>query len=245
MKHTPLQGCQFFFTTTPLPCPYLDDRMERRVVTELVGRGANDLHDILSLSGFRRSHGIAYAPACPDCNACEAVRIDVAGFVPGRSLRRVLNRNADLHGTECPPEATDDQYALFSLYIHSRHGDGDMANMVQGDYRALVEDTPVDSTLLEFRDGDGILVAGCLCDRLSDGLSAVYSFFDPTQDRRSLGTYMVLWMIERARQLDLPYVYLGYWIAESPKMAYKARFQPLETFRNGAWERFPPHHKGA
>lgn len=244
MRHTPLKGCQFFFTTTPLPCPYLDGKMERRVVTELVGRGANALHDTLSLSGFRRSHGIAYAPACPDCSACVPVRIDVAGFRPSRTQRRVANRNADLAAAERPPEATDDQYALFARYIRSRHGDGDMANMVEGDYRALVEDTPVESTVLELRDDDGILIAGCLVDRLSDGLSAVYSFFDPTLDKRSLGTFMVLWLVERARALKLPYVYLGYWIEESPKMAYKARFRPLEAFMDGRWTALPAPENG-
>lgn len=218
-----------------MPCPYLDGRIERRVVTELVGRGAPGLHDRLSLAGFRRSHGIAYAPVCPDCQECIPVRIVVDDFRPSRSQRRIQSRNHDIRGTECRPEATAEQFALFAHYLDSRHADGDMAAMTEADYRSLIEDTPIDSTLIEFRDGGGGLVAGCLVDRLGDGLSAVYSYFDPAPSNRGLGTYMVLWLIERARALSLPYVYLGYWIADSRKMAYKTRYRPLEGLIDGRW----------
>lgn len=235
MRHAPHHGCQFFFTTTAQPCPYLEGRIERRVVTELAGRQANRLHDQLSLSGFRRSHGIAYVPACPDCNACLPVRIRVDGFTPSRSQRRVLAQNKDLTATLLPPVASDEQYALFSRYLSSRHADGDMANMDVTDYQSLVEDTPIDSVLIEFRDADETLVAVCLCDPLGDGFSAVYSFFEPTLDKRSLGTFMVLWLAGYAKLESKPYVYLGYWIEGSPKMAYKKRFQPLEVLQAGQW----------
>lgn len=235
MRHAPLHGCQFFFTTTPMPCPYLDGKTERRVVTELIGRGAPALHDRLSLAGFRRSHGIAYAPACPDCRECIPVRIVVSDFQLSRSQRRVLAHNRDIDGRERRPEATAEQFALFARYLDSRHADGDMASMDHADYRSLIEDTPVESAVIEYRDGDGTLLAGCLTDRLGDGLSAVYSFFDPTQPNRGLGTYMVLWLIDRARALSLPYVYLGYWIKGSRKMAYKTRYRPLEALIDGRW----------
>ena len=235
MRHTPHHGCQFFFTTTAQPCPYLKGRVERRVVTELAGRNAGRLHDRLSLSGFRRSHGIAYAPACPNCNACIPVRIRIGAFSPSRSHRRILSANNDLTAQICQPSATDEQYQLFTRYLGHRHADGDMANMDFSDYRSLVEDTPIESALIEFRNAEGVLVAGCLTDRLGDGYSAVYSFFDPELQKRSLGTFMVLWLIEHACALSLPYIYLGYWIEDSPKMAYKVRFAPLDAFRDGHW----------
>ncbi len=209
MRHSPLHATRFFFATAPLPCPYLPDRVERRVVTELAGRDAMMLHDTLSLAGFRRSHGVAYAPACPDCEACRAVRIKVLDFRPSRTQRRILKANAGLRVASRPPRATREQFELFAAYQRSRHGDGDMANMDYLDYSALVEDTAVDTELLEFRDDGDILLAACLSDRLGDGLSAVYSFYSDGEPRRSLGTYMILWLAERARMLGLPHLYLG------------------------------------
>lgn len=235
MKHEPLQRTRFFYVTTPLPCPYFADRVERRVVTELVGRDAGLFHDALSLAGFRRSHGIAYAPACPNCSACVPVRVVVDGFRRSRSQRRVWNANASLTASPCPPLATEEQYALFSRYQSTRHGDGDMTNMDFADYRALVEDTPVETMVIEFRDEEKKLIGACLTDRLGDGLSAVYSFFEPGLAHRSLGTYVVLWLVEQARALELPYVYLGFWIGDCDKMSYKSRFQPLEYFTQTGW----------
>lgn len=237
MKHDAAQKTHFFFTTTPLPCPYLDGRTERRMVTELMGADAAQLNDRLSLAGFRRSHTIAYTPVCDGCQACVSVRVPVRDFRPGRTQRRIQNRNADLHIEDRAPIATREQYALFKSYIETRHGDGDMALMGEGDYRALVEETPVRSSLVEFREPDGRLVAGCLTDRLCDGLSAVYSFFDTDLQQRSLGTYVVLWLIERARLQGLDFVYLGYWVQGSPKMDYKRNFRPLEAYTPGGWQR--------
>ena len=240
MKHDPIDTTRFFFATAPMPCPYLPGRMERRLVTELVGRDAAQLHNALSLAGFRRSHDIAYTPACPGCTACVAVRIVADGFRLSPSLRRIKKLNARVSAEEAPPTATGEQFTLFSVYQDSRHGDGDMARMDFDDYRMLVEDTPLDTALIEFRDLGETLVAALLIDRIEDGLSAVYSFFDPTLRRRSLGTYMVLWLAERARQLGLGHVYLGYWIDDCPKMSYKARFRPLEVYGPGGWRPFEP-----
>lgn len=226
---------QFFYTTAPLPCPYLPGRIERKVVTEVAGPDAERLHDQLSRAGFRRSHNIAYAPACPGCHACIPIRIPVASFRPDRTQRRTWRANAALEGLEAPPRATTEQFQLFQRYQRARHGEGDMAAMSFYDYRAMVEDTPIETCLVEFRDGADRLLGACLTDRLGDGLSAVYSFFEPDCRDRSLGTYTILWLVARARRLALPYVYLGYWVAESRKMAYKSRFRPCEILSRGSW----------
>ena len=226
---------QFFYTTAPLPCPYVAGRTERKVVTEITGPDAEAVHDRLSRAGFRRSHNIAYAPVCPSCQACVPIRIPVATFSPDRTLRRIARANAGLGGFEVAARATTEQFQLFQRYQQMRHGDGDMATMSFYDYRAMVEDTPVETFITEFRDTDDRLIAACLADRLGDGLSAVYSFFAPGFDKRSLGTFTILWLIERTKALGLPYVYLGYWVPESRKMAYKARFRPSEILMGGSW----------
>lgn len=237
MDHTPLKRPQFFFTTAPLPCPYLPDRLERKLVTELSGPGAESLHEALARSGFRRSHSIAYAPACPGCKACVPVRVVVREFTRRRTLAKLWRENADLAATRVPARATTEQYELFARYQQSRHPGSDMALMGFYEYSAMVEDSPIDTFMVEFRDRSGVLTAVCLADRTSDGLSAVYSFFEASGDRSGLGNFVVLWLIEQARKLDLPYAYLGYWIANSAKMAYKARFQPLERLGPNGWER--------
>lgn len=235
MDHIPLKRPHFFFTTAPLPCPYLQDRLERKIVTELSGPDAEALHEALSRAGFRRSHSIAYTPACPGCNACVPVRILVDDFQPRRTMRRIIKANADLRIRQSPARATAEQYRLFSRYQESRHAGGDMALMGFYDYRSMVEDSPIDTFLVEFRGQDNQLKAVVLTDHMSDGLSAVYSFYEPEEQSVSLGSYMILWLIEESRRLGLPYVYLGYWIADSSKMSYKARFKPLEAFVPGGW----------
>ncbi len=237
MRHQPLPDTKFFFSTAPLPCPYMPGRTERRVVTELVGRDANALHDQLSMAGFRRSHGICYVPACPNCDACVAVRVVVDEFKPSKSLRRILKRNTDLSAEIVEPIATHEQYSLFSDYQRTRHNGGDMAKMDFMDYQALIEDTPVNTVVIEFRFKSGTLAGVCLVDRLSDGLSAVYSFFDDAQSDRSLGTYMILWMIDEAYGQELPYMYLGFWIDGCSNMEYKSRFKPLERVTPDGWMR--------
>ena len=226
---------QFFYGTLPQPCPYLPGKWESKVVTELAGDGARLLHESLSRAGFRRSHGLAYKPACRGCNACIPVRVPVAQFSPSRSLKRVWRRNADLIASEKPAIATGEQFAAFARYQKWRHGGGGMASMDFGDYKAMVEDTPIDTMIVEFHDRQGKFFGASLTDRLGDGLSGVYKFFEPSESQRSAGTYIVLWHIERARQLGLAYVYLGYWIAGCDKMSYKTRFRPIEALGPNGW----------
>lgn len=231
----PTRRPQFFYTTAPLPCPYLTGRTERKLVTELVGPDAESLHDRLSHAGFRRSHNIAYAPVCPGCSSCIPIRLNATLFAPDRTQRKIMRMNARVDAFEVPARATTEQFSLFQRYQAARHGDGDMAGMGFYDYRAMVEDTPIETVMVEFRDDDDTLVACCLTDRLSDGLSAVYSFYDPTRPKRSFGTQVVLWLVARARELGLAYVYLGYWVPESRKMAYKVRFRAAEVLVGGMW----------
>jgi arginine-tRNA-protein transferase len=235
MKQRLVQSTRFFFATAPMPCPYLAGRVERRLVTELAGRHSISFHDVLSQAGFRRSHSIAYVPVCSECDACAAVRIVVPQFTPSRTQRRVWIRNGDIIGTEGPARATEEQYTLFRAYQKARHRDGEMARMDYYDYQTMIEDTPVDTLMVEFRDPEDTLLAACLTDRVADGFSAVYSFYDPNLARRGLGTFMILWLVERARALGRSFVYLGFWVRNSPKMSYKSRFKPLERYQPTGW----------
>ena len=235
MTYKPPRRPQFFYTTAPLPCPYVPGRTERKVVTEIVGPDADGLHDRLSRAGFRRSHNIAYAPVCPSCQACVPIRIPVDSFEPDRALRKIWRANQQLAGFRVTARATAEQFHLFQRYQLARHRDGDMASMSFYDYRAMVEDTPIETFIVEFRDRHDRLVSACLIDKLADGFSAVYSFFAPGMEKYSLGTHAILWLIEHARKSGLAYVYLGYWVAESRKMSYKARFRPSEVLIGGVW----------
>jgi leucyl-tRNA---protein transferase len=234
-----------FYLTSPSACPYLPSRQERKVFTHLIGRRAVALNDQLTQSGFRRSQTIAYRPACENCRACVSVRVKAAEFRWSRNFRRVVELNRDLSGTVVRAEPTYEQYALFRRYLDARHGDGGMADMTAVDYSTMIEDSHVDTRLVEYRlvEGSAVaaeerpLVAACLTDLLGDGLSMVYSFYVPGEQSRSFGTYMILDHIERARRLGLPHVYLGYWVAGSRKMAYKARFLPQERLGINGWER--------
>lgn len=236
-----------FYLTAPSPCPYLQDKMERKVFTHLVGERASALNDILTQGGFRRSQNIAYRPACEGCRACVSVRVPVDSFRMTRSFGRVLKRNQDLIGSAIPPSPSSEQYSLFRRYLDERHAEGGMADMTVFDFAMMVEDTHVDTTVVEYRfrgpdsgitgRGEGPVIATALTDMLSDGLSMVYSFFDPDYAERSIGTYMILDHIARARRLGLPHVYLGYWVEGSPKMQYKARFLPQERLGPNGWER--------
>lgn len=224
-----------FFATTPVPCPYIAGHAERKLIVELTGHAPAEFYDELSRAGFRRSHRFAYRPACGLCNACVPVRIAVARFAHSRSTRRVRNLNRILAGAFAPARATEEQFRLFQAYQRSRHCDSEMAGMSYADYRAMVEETPVRTAAAEFRDPAGQLTGVTLLDRLDDGLSAVYSFYDPEAARRSLGTWSILWLVEECRRQGLPYVYLGYWIAAAPKMAYKGRFPALERLGRDGW----------
>jgi leucyl-tRNA---protein transferase len=236
-----LRDAPQFYLTAPSPCPYLPKREERKVFTHLIGRRAAALNDTLTQSGFRRSQTIAYRPACENCRACVSVRVKVDEFLLSKSLRRVLRHNSDILGSVVRSEPTAEQYGLFRAYLDTRHGDGGMADMTVLDYSMMVEDSHVETRLIEYRalglEGRGPLAGVCLTDVLTDGLSMVYSFYEPEEEKRSLGTFMILDHIERARELGLPHVYLGYWVQGSRKMAYKARFLPQERLGMNGWER--------
>ena len=231
-----------FYLTSPSPCPYLAGREERKIFTRLSGENPVLLHDTLADMGFRRSQNIAYRPACIGCNACTSARVPVADFNPGKNLVRISRRNQDLRLGFGGTAATIEQYHLLRRYLSTRHGDGGMATMDAFDYQMMVEDSPITTYLLELRkpegEDEGRLLAACITDVVGDGLSMVYSFFDPKEERRSLGSYMILRHIELAVEMGLSYVYLGYWIKGSRKMQYKTRFRPLELLGSGGWQTY-------
>jgi arginine-tRNA-protein transferase len=234
-----------FYLTAPSLCPYLPGQQERKIFTHLVGKRAASLNDLLTQTGFRRSQTIAYRPACESCRACVSVRVLVNDFKPSDSQRRALRANSDLLGTFVPPKPTNEHFALFRAYLDARHPAGGMADMSSLDFAMMVEDTHIDTQLAEYRlftssdpsESAGPLYAVCLTDRLADGLSLVYSFYAPDQARRSLGSFVILDHIEKARRLGLPHVYLGYWVEGSKKMGYKASYLPQERLGLHGWTR--------
>ena len=225
----------FLFTTRMLSCPYLPGRIERKVVADLAEGRAETEYGRMIRAGYRRSGTIAYRHACPACHACVPVRLPVAQFRPGKSLRRVARANLDLEVKILPPEALSEHYDLFCRYQDGRHGGGEMAAMNYAEYRGLVEESAITTRLGEFRGPGGDLMAVCLHDELPGALSAVYTFFEPAVAKRSLGSYMILWLAETCREAGKSHLYLGYWISDCAKMAYKARFRPLEKLERGAW----------
>ena len=235
-----------FFVTSPNPCPYLPGKFERKVFTELNGPHASELNDALGRIGFRRSQSVAYRPSCPDCSACVSLRVIAAEFQPNGTQKRILKRNRDLEVAGCRPWSTDEQFQLLRGYLSARHPGGGMSNMDETDYADMVEQTPVNTQLIEYREpgqgfAPGRLVGACLTDRQGDGLSMIYSFYDADHaDRPSLGAYIIMDHILRARAAGLPYVYLGYWVKESKRMAYKARYRPVEKLGPDGWQRFEP-----
>jgi arginyl-tRNA--protein-N-Asp/Glu arginylyltransferase len=236
-----------FYLTAPSPCPYLGGKEERKVFTHLVGERAGELNNILTHGGFRRSQSIAYRPACEGCRACVSVRVVVDDFRPNRGMRRIAKRNADIAAEMRVAVPTSEQYSIFRAYLDSRHRDGGMADMTVLDYAMMVEDSHIETRIIEYRrreaGGNGVkrnagdLVAVALTDVLGDGLSMVYSFFEPDEAGRSLGTLMVLDHIARAQRMGLAYVYLGYWVEGSRKMDYKCRFLPQERLMPDGWAR--------
>ena len=246
-----------FYLTAPSPCPYLTGKEERKVFTHLVGERAAELNNILTQGGFRRSQSIAYRPACEGCRACVSVRVIANEFRPTQSMRRVARRNADIASEMRIAVPTSEQYSIFRAYLDSRHRDGGMADMTVLDYAMMVEDSHIETRVIEYRRrgpphepppagsrrrapkraAAGDLVALALTDVLGDGLSMVYSCFDPEEANRSLGTYMVLDHIARAHRMGLAYVYLGYWVRGSRKMDYKGRFLPQERLMPDGWAR--------
>lgn len=247
MTHHPGKTAPRFYLTAEAPCPYLEGKQERKVFTHLLDADANTINSMLTTAGFRRSQTIAYKPACDGCSACVSVRIPVDTFVPTSSFKRIIKRNRDLKRIAREALATEDQFALLHSYLNDRHANGGMSDMDEDDFSAMVEETTVDTAVLEYwtpSDSDDEtavplarkdLIAASVTDVIDDGLSMVYSFFNPAYAGRSLGTYMILDHVAKAREMGLPYVYLGYWIEDCRKMAYKARFQPLEQLTMDGW----------
>jgi arginyl-tRNA--protein-N-Asp/Glu arginylyltransferase len=239
-----------FYLTAPATCPYLPNQMERKVFTHLVGPRASEMNDLLTQGGFRRSQNIAYRPACENCRACVSVRILTEQFQPTKSMRRVLSINRDVVATVHAAEPSTEQFSLFRRYLDHRHQSGGMSDMSALDYAIMVEDTHVNTRIIEYRvrePGSGIdpskrgeLLAVALSDVMSDGLSMVYSFFNPDLEKRSLGTFMIMDHITRTRALGLPHVYLGYWVDGSEKMGYKTRYHPQEHLTPRGWEVYTP-----
>lgn len=225
----------FLFTTRMVSCPYLPGNIERKVVADIVEGSAKADYDRMIRAGYRRSGTIAYRHACPGCRACIPVRLPVAKFNWGKSLRRVARANLDLDVRILPPKALAEHYDLFLRYQDGRHSGGEMANMSYAEYSGLIEESLITTRLAEFREPSGKLAGVCLYDELADALSAVYTFFEPTFAKRSLGSYMILWLVETCCTAEKHYLYLGYWISECTNMSYKARFRPLEKLERGAW----------
>lgn len=242
-QHIPQRQLRFFMTATA-PCPYLPGQTERKVFANLPFSDGAWVNDELTQAGFRRSQNIAYRPACESCDACVSVRLPVGEFNFSRSHRKVLARNADLSRDLVEAEATTEQFDLLRRYLHRRHPEGGMTDMGWLDYVAMIEDTAVRTHLIEYRmpspdGGPGDLVGVSLTDLLGDGLSMVYSFFDPDLERRSLGVFAILDHLRQAAIVRLPYVYLGYWVRGSQKMDYKARFRPMDALTRFGWQRLP------
>jgi arginine-tRNA-protein transferase len=227
----------------------LPGKTERKVFTELSGQHAVELNDALGRIGFRRSQGVAYRPSCVDCGACISVRVIASEFQPSATQRKLIRRHSDLEVTACKPWTTEEQYGLLRRYLRQRHPGGGMVDMDESDFADMVEQSPVKTYVIEYREPSvdgrpGKLVGACLTDQQADGLSMIYSFFEPDCEARSgLGTYIILDHIVRAARAGLPYVYLGYWVEDSKRMAYKAKFRPLERLGPDGWRRFEPEQK--
>jgi arginine-tRNA-protein transferase len=227
------------YLSAPHACSYLQDRQSSTLFTDPAQPMDMPTYTQLLQHGFRRSGSMVYAPRCEHCTQCLSVRIPVDDFVARRIHRRILRANQDIEVREAPAEFDPVHYALYRQYTAARHEDGDMADASPDDYLGFLRADWCDTRFLEFRIG-GRVVAVAVTDLPEDGLSAVYTFFDPGLAARSLGTLAILTQIERTRALGLPHLYLGYWIRDSRKMAYKAGFRPLELWHGARWRRFGP-----
>jgi arginine-tRNA-protein transferase len=225
-----------FYLTIETPCPYLADRASSNIVPDPQVPLTAGIYDQLIRMGFRRSGDHVYRPHCPHCAACVPVRIPVHAFQPRRTDRRLLRTNASVHTQTMPATYKEEHFELYRRYTASRHPDGGMAEMGEEEYIGFLSTSWGRTLFTEFRL-DKQLMAVAAYDQVADGLSAVYTFFDPELEKRGPGRLAILWQIEEARRLGLHYLYLGYWIAESPKMSYKTDYRPIEKFFDGRWIR--------
>ncbi|MBK8972981.1 MAG: arginyltransferase [Hahellaceae bacterium] len=224
-----------FYATPEHDCSYLDDRLATTLFVDPKARITSDLYSRLTHLGFRRSGSHYYRPRCNHCNACVSVRVLAAQFKPTRSQKRTWQRNQDLIATAVPVAFYPEHYALYERYINERHPDGDMYPPSRDQFQNFLLDARPETRLIEFRLPDDTLVGVSVTDRLSDGLSAIYTFFHPDHDSRSLGVFAVLHQIEQCKALNLPYLYLGYWIRGCRKMSYKTNYRPMEILLRDRW----------
>lgn len=236
LRDIPLSALQFYLTS-PYPCSYLDEREARSQVATPTFLITPQVYSELVQHGFRRSGTFTYRPRCDNCKACTPVRVEVDGFGANRSQRRSWKQHRHLDATLHTLEDRAEYFQLYRRYQNTRHRDGGMDNDSPEQYRSFLLQSHVDSMLVEFREA-GVLRMVSIIDVLADGLSSVYTFYEPDIAGSSFGTFNVLWQIELCRKLQLPFLYLGYWIQQSQKMAYKANFQPLQSLLNGSWQKF-------
>lgn len=237
LSDLPLELLQFY-VTAPYPCSYLDARQARSQVVTPTHLITTPVYSELARLGFRRSGHYVYRPWCDRCRSCTPVRIKLDGFSPNRSQKRAWQKHGQLAAHSVARKFSQEQFDLYRRYQKARHAEGGMDHDSEEQFSQFLLSSPVATQLVEFRDTDNNLVMVSVIDLLTDGWSSVYTFYDPHLSGASLGTYNVLWQIEQCRALGLPYLYLGYWIADSRKMAYKANFQPLECFIQGHWQAF-------
>lgn len=233
------------YLSTPHPCSYVEDgRTARMAFVDPELPLSTELYRTLLQIGFRRSGEFLYRPACADCSACRSCRVRAFGFKPNRAQRRCIKANQDLDVQIVDPRPTPEHFELYQRYLRARHADGEMDPDDEGGFERFLGRSWADTWWAEFREA-GQLLAVMVVDETGDGLSAVYTFFDPAQPKRSLGRMAVLWLIAQSRERGLPYTYLGYWIAESRKMHYKREYPPLEILVDGQWQLAPENCSNA